>query len=57
LAKKNKQLSRKPVKDRKQNNNCNISDVTDSVEFADEPFENFNKKKQKNKHSNGGGGC
>lgn len=25
--------------------NCNISDVTDSVEFANEPFDNVNKKK------------
>lgn len=25
--------------------NCNISDVTDNVEFANEPFDNLNKKK------------
>lgn len=26
--------------------NCNVSDVTDSVEFADEPFADINRKKK-----------
>ena len=44
---KNKNLSKKELKKAncRVNQNCNISDVTDSVEFANEPFDNVNKKK------------
>lgn len=54
--KNNKNLGKKNVN--KNNNckltqNCNTSDVTDSVEFANEPFDNVNKKKcAKDKRNN-----
>lgn len=40
--------------------NCSISDLTDSVEFADEPFDldiNDKKRKNTNRTKRGGGGC
>ncbi|EEG78237.1 hypothetical protein [Dethiobacter alkaliphilus] len=43
--KKNKKLSKKELKNCRANQNCNASDVTDSVEFADEPFADVSKKK------------
>lgn len=47
MAKNKKNLSKNDLKNKKCSvaQNCNISDVTDSVEFANEPFDNVNKKK------------
>lgn len=47
MAKANKKNLGKKNTDRncKVNKNCNISDVTDSVEFANEPFNDTKKEK------------
>lgn len=61
MARKDKRLNRKKVEQAKCDvkQNCNISDLTDSVEFADEPFNNDNKQKKSfnNRNKRGGGGC
>ena len=45
--KKDKKLGKKDLKkgNCKLTQNCNVSDVTDRVEFANEPFDDVNKKK------------
>lgn len=61
MAKKDKRLNRKKVEQSTcdVNESCNISDLTDSVEFADEPFDNNlrNKNRKNEKRNKRGGGC
>ncbi|HHX74729.1 MAG: hypothetical protein GX167_01985 [Firmicutes bacterium] len=60
MAKKDRKFNRKKADDivRKARNNCYVSDVTDSVEFADEPFaDRLKKNKCADKNRKNGGGC
>jgi hypothetical protein len=55
VAKDKKNLGKKDLKKCRVAQKCNISDVTDSVEFANEPFDNNDRKKcarDKNKNNN-----
>ncbi|MDW7651137.1 MAG: hypothetical protein SCK29_04655 [Bacillota bacterium] len=57
MAKNKKNLGKKDFKNKKSQvaQNCSRTDLTDSVEFASEPFDNADKKKcarDKNKNNN-----